>query len=420
MNFKIKIVNKFFSAFPALQHKNYRLYFFGQLISLIGTWLQMVALGWLVLQITQSAFLVGLVSTVGNLPVLVFTLFGGVIVDRLPKRNILFFTQISSMILALILGLLTVFRIINISEIFVLAFLLGLVNALDSPARQSFIVEMVGRKDLSSAIALNSGIFNGARVIGPAFAGITIALFGTGGAFIINGLCYIAIIIAILFIKVNEVIPETHPHPLKAIHEGLHYSFTHPVIGQLLIFTAFSSIFGWSYSIIMPVFVKDVFQMGADSLGYFYSAVGIGALTAILLISALSRKVKSINFILTGNIIFLISITFFTFTRSIYLALPLLFFAGIGLIMQFSIMNTVIQHVVSNHIRGRVMSIYTLMFMGMLPVSSFQVGFFAEHFGPQIAVRINVAILLIFSIFLFVNRLKIQSEYEKHMVENSS
>lgn len=413
-------MDKFFIAFPAFRHKNYQLYFIGQLISLIGTWLQMVALGWLVLELTHSAFWVGLISAISSLPVLVFILFGGVIVDRLPKKNILLFTQISAMIFAFILGILVVFRVINVTEIIILSFLLGLVNALDSPARQSFVVEMVGKKDLASAIALNSGIFNSARIIGPAIAGIIIALFGTGGTFILNAISYIAVIIALIFIKVNIEIPKIHPHPLKALKEGVTYSLSHSVIRVLLIFTGLSSIFGWSYSIIMPVIVKNIFHLGADSLGYFYSFTGVGAIIGVILVSSLSKKINNLLFILIGNYLFIFSIICFTFTSTLIWAMPFLFFAGMGLIMQFSTINTSIQHLVPDYMRGRVMSIYGLMFMGLFPFGSFEVGFIAEHFGSPFAIRFGAIILFLFSLFLLFNHEKIQQELDKYMKDNDS
>lgn len=410
-------MDRFFIAFPAFRHKNYRLYFGGQLISLIGTWLQMVALGWLVLELTHSAFWVGLVSAVSSLPVLIFILFGGVIVDRLPKKDILLFTQISSMIFAFILGVLTILNIINLTEIIILSFLLGMLNALDAPARQSFVIEMVGKNDLASAIALNSGVFNSARIIGPAIAGIIIAVFGTGGAFILNAVSYIAVIMALILIKVNVEIPKIHAHPLKALKEGIVYSFSHSVIRILLIFTGLSSIFGWSYSTIMPVIVKNIFHLGAESLGYFYSLSGIGAIIGVILVSTLSKKINQLFFILIGNFLFIFSIICFSFTSTLVWAMPFLFLAGMGLIMQFSTINTSIQHLVPDYMRGRVMSIYGLMFMGLFPFGSLEVGFMAEHFGSPFAIRFGAIVLFLFSIILFFNHKQLQKELERHMRE---
>lgn len=398
--------DKFLKAFPALRYKNYQLYFSGQLISLIGTWLQMVAQGWLVLQLTNSAFWVGLVSAIGTLPVFLFSLFGGVIADRLPKKKILLFTQISAMILAIILGILTFTKNINLAEIVFLALLLGIVNALDIPSRQSFTIEMVGKDTLGSAIALNSGAFNGARVIGPAIAGIVIALFGIAGAFLINGISYIAVIIALIIIQVKEFIPQIHPHPLDSIKEGLSYSFSHSIIKKLLLFTAMTSIFGWSYITIMPVVVQNIFHKNASFLGYFYSASGVGALLGSIFISIISNKVNPTKIIMIGNTLFILSMFLFTFTTNLYLALMFLFFAGFGLLMQTSTTNNLIQHSVENALRGRVMSIYALMFMGMTPVGSFQIGLFAQNFGPLTAIRIGAIVLFSFGLILYFNKTK--------------
>ncbi|RJQ36904.1 MFS transporter [Candidatus Microgenomates bacterium] len=401
---------KFFSAFPALKHKNYRYYFLGQLVSLIGTWLQMVAQGWLVLELTHSAFMLGLVSALGLLPTLFFSLFGGVIVDRFPKKKILIFTQTLFMVLAFILGVLTVLKVINVTEIVILAFLLGIITALDMPARQAFAVEMVGKEDLASAIALNSGIFNGARVVGPGIAGIIIAVLGTGGAFILNAVSYIAVIIALYFIKTKKEIPQIHPHPLTSIKEGIIYSFSNSTIKTLLLFTAITSIFGWSYSTIMPIIVQNIYHLGAESLGFFYSAAGVGALVGVVLVSSFAKKINNLTFILGGNFLFCISILSFTFTTDIHLALIFLFFAGLGLIAELSTINTTIQHSVKDHLRGRVMSIYTLMFLGLTPLGSFQVGLIAEHFGSQIAIGSGSVVMLFFGVILFLEKNKIQTK----------
>lgn len=395
---------KFFSAFPAFKYKSYRLYFFGQLISLIGSWLQLVAQGWLVLVLTHSPFLVGLVSAIGSFPSLIFSLAGGVIVDRFSRKKILYFTQIAPMILAFILGILTIFNIINVLEIAILSFLLGSVNSIDMPARQAFVVEMVEKKDLTSAIALNSGIFNGARIIGPAVAGIVIAILGIGGAFILNALSYIAVIAALYYISVKKEPPSVHPRPLESIKEGLVYSFSNPTIKILLIFVAVISLFGWSYSTMMPVIVKDIYHRGAESLGYFYSASGAGALLGIILVSAFSKKIHPLFYILFGNFLFAASIFLFSFVSSEILAFPLLFLAGLGLICSLTTINSTIQHLVKDSIRGRVMSIYTLMFLGMFPVGSLMVGYLSDKFSLQKAISFGAAISFLFGIYVFFRR----------------
>lgn len=410
----------FFSLFPALQKKNYQLYFSGQLISLVGTWLQIVAEGWLVLQLTNSAFMVGLVTAAATIPTLLFSLFGGVIVDRFAKKRILLFTQASAMILALIYGLLTVFHLITVPQIMTLAFLLGVVKAVDSPARQAFVVELVGKKDLPSAIALNSGAFNGARVIGPGVAGFLIAIVGSGGAFLANAVSYIAVIVALVFIDVPAIIPKERPRPFDAIKAGIQYSYNHPIVKMLLIFAGVSSIFGWSYSTIMPVIAKDIFHVGATGLGYLYAASGVGALVATILVSALSHKVSPLRFILGGNTLFAGAIILFTFTSNFPLALFFFFLAGMGLLMQFSTMNSTIQHLISDDFRGRVMSIYTIMFLGLSPIGSLEVGFMSEHFGTDFAIRLGAIIVFLFGLLIFFKRRQVRQAFDRYQQQSIS
>lgn len=402
------------SAFPALKIRNYQLYFTGQFISLVGTWMQAVAQGWLVLQMTGSAFMVGLVAAVSTLPMLLFTLFGGVIVDRFSKRRVLLFTQTASMALAIILGALTVSGVINIPEIMVLSFLLGAVNAIDAPARQAFVIEMVDKEALGSAIALNSAIFNGARVVGPSIAGLLITAAGTGGAFLANGVSYIAVIAALFFIKANSALHPAHGPASSAIREGIAYSFRHPVIRTLLVFTAVTSVFGWSFSAIMPVVARDIFGLGATGLGHLYAATGLGALTATVIVSAASGRVSPVWFILGGNALFSASLLLFTFTLSLPLALVLLFLAGLGLLLQFSMINTTIQRMVEDSIRGRVMSLYVLMFLGLSPFGSLEAGFLAERLGPQTAIRIGSIIVFLFGALIWVNRGRIRKAQRRY------
>ncbi len=395
---------KILHAFPAFKYRNYRFFFIGQLVSLIGTWLQQVAEGWLVLQLTHSAFWVGFEAAAATLPILFFTLFGGVIVDRFNKKHILIFTQVASMILAMILGILAVTNLVNLWEMVVLAFLLGCVVALDMPARQAFVIEMVDRKDLASAISLNAAMFNAARVVGPGIAGALIALYGTGGAFLLNGLSYIAVIGALLFMVTKYVKVDSHPHPLKAIKEGINYSFSNVTIKDLLVLSAISSIFGWSYQAIMPVVVSDVFHKGASTLGILSSVAGLGALAAALLTSALSKKIDIMKLIFAGNIIFGVAILLFSLTTNIMLASFFLFFVGWGITIQFSLINVKIQHMVSDHLRGRVLSVYTLTFLGLSPIGSLQIGFVAQHFGSEFAIRLGGIIILLYGTYLYLKR----------------
>jgi len=407
--------------FPAFKSRNYRLYFVGQLVSLIGTWLQIVAESWLVLTLTNSAFLIGLVAACATVPTLIFSLFGGVIVDRFPKRKILVATQVSAMILAFIYGFMTVFHIINIWEIMILAFLLGVVNALDFPARQAFTTELVEKEHLSSAIAINAGMFNGARVIGPGVAGILIALFGPGGAFIINAISYIAGIVCIFPMKMQEgTINKAHAHPIQAIKDGLSYTFSHPTIRSLILLTGVISIFGWSYSTVMPLIAKNSLHVGAAGLGYLYAAAGLGALVSTFMVSAFLKRVGATFFIVFGTILFPLSLFGFTYTTSMYVALPFLFFSGVGLLSCFAVMNTSIQHAVEDSFRGRVLSIYILAFVGLFPVGNFEIGFVSENFGPQNAIRFGAVIVILAGILFYLSRNKrekLQEEYDSRKDE---
>ena len=411
--------NKILKAFPAFGSRNYSLYFFGQLISLIGTWLQIVAEGWLVFEITNSAFWVGFVTAMGTLPTLFLTLFGGVIVDHFPKKYILIATQTSAMILAAVYGVLTVTHHINILEISILALLLGCVNAVDAPARQAYVNELVPREALGSAIALNGGIYNGARVIGPSIAGFLIALYGSGGAFLLNALSYVAVIIALFFINTPVKLENKHLRPLKAIKEGLGYAFAHPLIRSTLIFAGVVSIFGWSYTTLLPVIAKNIFHLNAVGLGYLYAASGLGALAAMFAISVFSHRVSRNIFIIGGNLLFAVAIFLFTFTTYLPMALVLLFIGGFGLLSQFAMMNTTIMHMVDDNLRGRVMSIYTLMFLGMLPLGSFEAGTVAEYFGPDFAIKLGAAVVFIFGIFAYFNRRKVSEALARYESENN-
>lgn len=404
-------MNKVFNAFPAFQSYNYKLYFLGQLVSMIGTWMQIVAQSWLVLQLTDSVFLIGLVMALSTLPTLLFTLFGGVIVDRFPKKEILFFTQICALALALLLGILTIFDWITIWEICVIAFLLGTVNAIDAPARQAFVSELVNKEQLSSAIALNSGVFNSARVIGPTIAGLLIAIIGTGGAFIINALSYVAVLFALRKIKIGYV-KNTHlQNPIAAIKEGISYSVAHPIIRTLFIVIGFVSVFGWSYTTVLPIIAKKDFHVGVAGLGYLYAASGLGSLLATIIIALYSKKISPIYFIVGGTILFSISIFLFSYTKDVMTASILLFLSGFGLLSFASQSNTTIQTLVKSQFRGRVMSIYVLMFIGLTPLGNFQVGLVSEYKGTSFALRFGAVVVLLVGLIVFFLRNRIIEKY---------
>lgn len=402
-------------AFPAFENKNFRLYFTGQSVSLVGTWLQMVAQGWLVFDLTHSAFWVGAVAAALMSPSLLLSLWGGVLVDRFSKKRILLFTQTASMLLALILGLLTVTHVVTVGEITLLAILLGAVTAVDAPARQAFVAELVGKRLLASAIALNSGAFNASRVVGPAIAGLLIALTGVGVAFLVNAVSYIAVIVALCAIH-----PLPRPAPAreamwKSIRDGVRYSFAHPVIATLLIFTAMISVFGWSFSPMLPVIAKTVFHVEATGLGQLYAASGFGAVTATILISALSKRFRPSTFIIGGNLLFGAALFLFSMTSRIEWGLVWLFFVGLGLLSQMAMTNTTIQSLVADRMRGRVMSLYVLMFLGFSPIGSILIGFLTERFGPAFALRFNAIAILAIGLALAASQRRIRAAHKTYI-----
>lgn len=395
--------------FPALKHKNFRFYFSGQLLSLSGTWLQTVAQGWLVFQLTHSAFLVGLVAALLNLPVLFFGIFGGVIVDRLNKQRILIYTQAISLFLALILGILTIWGFVNIWIVATMAFLLGIVNAIDTPARQALTIEMVGREHLPSAISLNIGSFNAARVIGPAIAGVLIAKFGVGFTFILNGFTFLGPLIALKRMRLNLIPVKSHHHPLLALKIGLRYAYHHPIIRTLLIFTAVTSIFGWSFTTLLPVIAETIFHQSAFGLGLLFSGFGIGAIFGTVFISIFHNRFSSKRLLLSASFLLTSSIFAFSLTSNFYSALALMLLIGFGSASQMSIVNSTIQGNVENHLRGRVMSIFTTCNMGMLPIGSFLMGYLAEHFGSQIAISFGATIVFLLAVYLYFTFTKLEN-----------
>lgn len=410
-------MQKLLTLFPAFKSRNYKLYFTGQLVSLIGTWLQVVAEGWLVLTLTNSPLLIGLVAVCATIPTLFFALFGGVIVDRLPKKNILVATQSAAMVLAFIYGLLTVFHFINIYEIMTLAFLLGIVNALDLPARQALTVELVERDQLSSAITLNGAIFNGSRVIGPGLAGILIALVGPGGAFLLNAASYIPGIATTAMMSIHEHKKAEHGHPIQQIKEGLEYTFSHPTIRTLIIMTAMISIFGWSYSTILPYIAKNNLHMNAAGVGYLYAITGFGALTATVVVSVLGKKFSKTVFIVAGLLVFGLSIFGFSFATNGIIAGAFLFFAGMGLLTSFATTNTTIQHAVEDHLRGRVLSIYVLAFMGLFPLGNLEIGWASEKFGPENAIRLGAVVVIGTAVLYYLSKNKRAENQKEYDIE---
>ena len=401
------------SAFPAFQSINFRRYFPGQVISMIGTWIQMVAQGWLVLEITGSAFDVGLVAAASTLPTLFLSLLGGVIVDRYPKRAILLWTQSAAMTLAFILGIFAITGTVTIWIIIILSFLLGCVNALNVPALQAFLSEIVDREDLASAIALNSAIYNVSRVIGPAIAGFLISATGTGVAFLANGVSFFAVILSLLSMKdlPKHVSLKNALAPLQAIREGLKYSWEHPLIRTIVFYIAVISIFAWSYVTMLPVIAKHTFGMGASGLGYLYGVSGFGSVVGTVLVSIYSRKIDRLIFIAGGTILFSFALIGFTFSSILPVAYCFLFLSGFGLVAAVSTMSATIQRTVDDRFRGRVMSLYMMVFMGFMPIGNIEIGYLSEHFGTGFAIRIGCFVTILASLVLVYTSRSVRTAY---------
>jgi MFS family permease len=397
------------STFASLRHRNFRLFFVGQLVSFIGIWMQWVAQSWLVYELTHSRILLGLVSALASFPILVFSLYGGSLADRVDKRKLLLFTQCSAMIVAWTLGILVAFGWVRIWHIFVLATLLGLDAALDTPTRQSFIIEMVGREDLTNAIALNSTIFNASRVIGPALAGLLIAAVGIAPCFFLNGLTYFAIIFALYSMRL-EVRTKPQFSTRHGLSEAIHYARSRPAIRSLLILVAIVSVFALQYLVMMPVFAKDILGGGPKTLGGLMAATGVGALSGALNLASWGNRRGRESMLLWGAFLFLLALLFFTFSTNLYLSLFLLVLVGGFMITFLATANTLLQLRVADGLRGRIMGFFVMALLGMTPLGSLQIGFLAQYLGAPWAIRIGIFVCLLSLLGLLRNLRRIESQ----------
>jgi MFS family permease len=370
----------------ALRHRNFQLFFSGQLISLTGTWMQTVAQSWLVYKLTGSSLKLGAVGFASQIPVFLMAPVGGMVADRVNRHRVVIATQVASMILALILAALTLTHVVQVWHIFVLAALLGVVNAFDIPGRQSFLVDMVGREDLMNAIALNSSMFNGARVVGPAIAGILLVKIGEGGCFLANGISYIAVIIGLLMMRVDARPRSTSDSPLDDIIEGFRWvSHTGP-IRALLLLLGLVSLVGMPYTVLMPVFADHILHSGAKGLGILMGFTGIGALLGALTL-AVRTGVRGLGRLISICCAgFGVSLIVFAFSKIFWLSAALLIPVGFFIMLQMACSNTLIQAMVPDALRGRVMALYSMMFMGMAPFGALLGGAMADRLGAPIAV----------------------------------
>jgi MFS family permease len=379
------------NTFRSLRYKNYRLFFAGQSISLIGTWIQRIATPWLVYHMTGSPFLLGLVGFAGQIPTFILSPFAGVYTDRWNKYRILIFTQIAAMIQALALALLFFTDTIQVWHIVVLNIILGIVNSLDVPARQSLIIHMVEKKeDLGNAIALNSSMVNGARLLGPSIAGVLIALTGEGVCYLINGLSYVFVIISLLLMKLN--LPEGKKNNRPVLHElkeGFNYTFGFLPIRYIILLLALVSIMGMSYTVLMPVFAKEVLHGGAHTFGFLMGASGFGALMGAFFLASRKKVVGLESVIPIACGIFGIGLVAFSFSRVMWLSVPLMVFTGVGMMLQMATSNTILQTITDDDKRGRVMSFFTMAFMGTAPFGSILAGSLAKLLGTPHTILIG-------------------------------
>jgi len=370
----------------ALRHRNFQLFFSGQLISLIGTWMQTVAQSWLVYKLTGSSLQLGEVGFANQIPVFLLAPIGGMVADRVNRHRIVIATQIASMVLALILALLTLKHWITVPQIFVLSGLLGVVSAFDIPGRQSFLVDMVGREDLMNAIALNSSMFNGARVIGPAVAGLLVARIGEGWCFFANGVSYLAVIAGLLMMKIECTRRSTSDSPLADIIEGFQWVSRTAPIRALLLLLGLVSLVGMPYTVLMPIFADRILHGGAKGLGILMGFTGVGALLGALTL-ALRSGVRGLGRLVAITCAgFGVSLIAFALSRYFWLSALLLIPAGFCIMLQMACSNTLIQSMVPDALRGRVMAVYSMMFMGMAPFGALLGGAIADRVGAPIAV----------------------------------
>jgi MFS family permease len=374
----------------ALEHRNFQLFFGGQLISLIGTWMQSVAQAWLVYRLTGSSLLLGAVGFASQFPVFLVAPFGGIVADRYNRHRVVIGTQIASLILAFILAGLTLSGMVRVGQVFALAALLGVVNAFDIPVRQSFLVEMVGKEDLMNAIALNSSMFNAARIIGPAIAGILVAKIGEGWCFFANGVSYVAVIIGLLMMQVPR--PNylaSSASPLEHILESFQFVRHTAPIRALLLLLGLVSLVAMPYTVLMPIFADRILHGGARGLGILMGATGVGALLGALTLATRSGVTGLGRWVAFSCAGFGFSLVLFSFSHAFWLSAALLLPVGFCMMLQMSSSNTLIQAMVPDHLRGRVMAVYSMMFMGLAPFGALFGGALADRLGAPITVAMG-------------------------------
>ena len=393
--------------FRSLKSKNFLIFFIGQAISLIGTWIQYTAIGWMVYRLTGSPFLLGAVGFAGKIPTSLFAPFAGVLADRWSRYNILIITQILALLQSLLLALLVVTDNINIFYIMGLTFFYGIIRAFEIPTRHSFIADLTDtREDLVNAIALNSISFNTARLIGPSIGGLIISLHGEGICFFINTVSFFAIIISLFMIKniPGRILSEDR-NIIQGVKEGISYCFRIKPIGAVLLIIALISLMGMPYNELMPIFAKEIYKGGAHTLGFIMSASGLGSLVGAIVL-ATKKTYKGLEKIIPASVIlFGLGLIAFSMSSTLWLSLALIFLAGFGMMLAITTCNTLLQTTVDEDKRGRVMSLYTMSFMSMLPLGSILAGTVATRIGAPNTVIIG-GIFCILGAGVFWGRLK--------------
>jgi MFS family permease len=398
------------TTFRALRHRNFRLFFTGQIISLIGTWMQTIAEAWLVYRLTGSSLKLGAIAFCAQIPVFLVAPIGGIIADRYDRRKIVIGTQVSAMVLALTYAALTLLHgsdgrmLITVKEIFVLAAALGVVNGIDIPARQSFMVEMVGKEDLMNAIALNSSMFNGARIVGPAISGLLVAAIGEGWCFFVNGISYIAVIAGLLMMNVQSRRVITNESPTQHILQGFNFVKNARPIRDMLFLLGVVSLVAMPYAVLMPIFADRILHGGPEGLGMLMGATGVGALLAALSLAARSGLRGLGRVIGYAGLGFGASLIAFSLSRNFWLSVVLLVPVGFGMMLESTTSNTLIQAMVPDELRGRVMAVYTMMFMGMAPLGSLSAGAVADRLGAPLTLAIGGCLAMVAAI-IFLLRL---------------
>lgn len=386
------IAKKLIPNLPAFKSRNYRLFFTGQGLSLIGSWMTQVAAIWLVYKLSTSPWLLGIVGFASQVPSVIFLPIAGVFVEKWNRHRVIIATQILSMIQSLTLAILTLTGVINIWQIILLSLFQGTVNAFDAPARQAFVSEIVEKRDdLANAIALNSAMFNGARLIGPAIAGIVLATVGAGYCFLIDGLSYIAVISALLSMKLKPHIAPLNikGNSLQRLKEGFVYTFSFPPIRAIILLLALVSFMGMQYTILAPIFATKILNGGPDALGFLMAASGVGALVGAVYLSLRKSVVGLGKIIAYSPAIMGIGLVAFGLSRGLWFSLLMMFVIGLGFILQFASSNTLLQTIVEDDKRARVLSIYTLAFFGVIPFGNLFAGGLANYIGAPITVIIG-------------------------------